>query len=152
MSAHVAAAPVGGRLMTPSIGVLFGIFGLGALMILWRLYAGLGATTAMNDGYPFGLWIAFDVVTGTGIACGGYAVALLVYILNRGQYHHLVRPALLTTALGYTVAGFSVFVDIGRWWNAWKVPSFFWTWNGSSALLEVALCIMSYIAVSWIEL
>jgi Ni/Fe-hydrogenase subunit HybB-like protein len=86
MSAHVAAAPVGGKLMTPSIRVLFGIFGVGALIILWRLFAGLGATTAMNDGYPFGLWIAFDVVTGTALACGGYAVAILVYILNKGKY------------------------------------------------------------------
>ena len=42
-----------------------------------------GQTTALNDGYPWGLWIAFDVVTGTALACGGYAVALLVYILNK---------------------------------------------------------------------
>ncbi len=59
---------------------------------LWRFTQGLGAATAMNDGYPWGIWIAFDVVTGTGLACGGYAVALLVYILNQGQYHPLVRP------------------------------------------------------------
>ena len=51
------------------------LFGLGALLIVWRLVAGLGATTALNDGYPLGLWIAFDVVTGTALACGGYAVA-----------------------------------------------------------------------------
>jgi Ni/Fe-hydrogenase subunit HybB-like protein len=152
MSAHVAAAPVGGRLMTPSIRTLFGLFGLGALMILWRLYAGLGATTAMNDGYPFGLWIAFDVVTGTALACGGYAVALLVYILNRGQYSPLVRPALLTSALGYTLAGIGVGLDVGRWWGLWKVPLFFWRWNLHSALLEIALCIMAYVVVLWIEL
>src|SRR6476620_9120258 len=152
MSAHVAAAPVGGRLMTPSIGVLFGIFGLGALLILWRLIAGLGATTALNDGYPLGLWIAFDVVTGTALACGGYAVAILVYILNKGRYHPLVRPALLTSALGYSLAGFSVVIDIGRWWNVWKVPVYFWHWNFNSALLEVALCILAYVVVLWIEL
>ena len=146
------AAPLGGRIFTPRFNVLLAIGGLAIAILIWRFIAGLGPTTGMNDGYPWGIWIAFDVVTGTGIACGGYAMALMVYIFNKGQYHHLVRPALLTTALGYSVAGASVFVDIGRWWNAWKVPSFFWTWNFNSALLEVALCIMSYIVVAWIEL
>jgi hypothetical protein len=42
-------------------------------------------STGLSDGYPWGLWIAFDVVTGTALACGGYAVALLVYILNKGS-------------------------------------------------------------------
>ena len=31
------------------------------------------------------------VVTGTALACGGYAVAILVYVLNRGRFHALVR-------------------------------------------------------------
>jgi Ni/Fe-hydrogenase subunit HybB-like protein len=152
MSAHVDARPVGGPLFTPAVRVLAGLFGLGALIILWRLGAGLGATTALNDGYPLGLWIAFDVVTGTALACGGYAVALLVYVLNRGRYSPLVRPALLTSALGYTLAGVGVSLDVGRWWLLWKVPLYFWHWNFNSALLEVALCIMAYIVVLWIEL
>jgi len=151
MSAHAHAAPIGGRLMTRSMRVLFTLFGIGALMIAWRLVAGLGATTAMNDGYPFGLWIAFDVVTGTALACGGYAVAILVYVLNKGQYSPLVRPALLTSALGYTLAGIGVALDVGRWWDLWRVPVYFWRWNLNSALLEIALCIMAYVVVLWIE-
>ena len=146
------AEPIGGSIVTPGGGVLAGLFGLAVLTIAWRLVMGLGATTALNDGYPLGLWIAFDVVTGTALACGGYAVALLVYILNKGRYHALVRPALLTSALGYSLAGFGVFLDIGRWWAIWKVPVYFWHWNFNSALLEVALCIMSYVVVLWIEL
>jgi len=138
--------------MTPSMRVLVALFGVGAVMIAWRLVAGLGATTAMNDGYPFGLWIAFDVVTGTALACGGYAVAILVYILNKGQYSPLVRPAILTSALGYTLAGMGVALDVGRWWGLWKVPLFFWRWNVNSALLEIALCIMAYVVVLWIEI
>jgi len=58
----------------------------------------------------------------------------------------------LTSALGYSLAGFSVVIDIGRWWNVWKVPVYFWHWNFNSALLEVALCIMAYVVVLWIEL
>jgi Ni/Fe-hydrogenase subunit HybB-like protein len=91
-------------------------------------------------------------VTGTALACGGYAVALLTYVLNRGKYHPLIRPALVTSAFGYSIAGFSVLLDIGRPWLVWKVPLFFWRWNVHSVLLEVALCIMGYVFVLWIEL
>jgi Ni/Fe-hydrogenase subunit HybB-like protein len=149
---HSHPQAVGGRLFTPAVRVLAGIFGLGALMIAWRLTAGLGATTALNDGYPLGLWIAFDVVTGTALACGGYAVAILVYVLNKGRYSPVIRPALLTSALGYTLAGIGVGLDVGRWWLLWKVPLYFWHWNFNSALLEIALCIMAYIVVVWVEL
>ena len=116
------------------------------------MLAGLGSATALNDGYPFGLWIAFDVVTGAALACGGYAVGLLVYILNKGKYHPLMRPAMVTSALGYTLAGIGVGLDVGRWWSLWRVPLFFWRWNFNSALLEVALCIMAYIAILWLRL
>jgi Ni/Fe-hydrogenase subunit HybB-like protein len=150
MSTH--AEPIGGPLMTRGTRVLAGLFGLGAIAIAWRLLAGLGAATALNDGYPFGLWIAFDVVTGAALACGGYAVGLLVYILNQGKYHPLMRPAMVTSALGYTLAGVGVGLDVGRWWSLWRVPLFFWRWNFNSALLEVALCIMAYIAVLWLRL
>jgi len=150
MSTH--AKPLGGPIFTRGFFVLLSIGALGILLILWRLISGLGATTAMNDGYPLGLWITFDVVVGTALGCGGYAVALLVYIFNRGKYHPLVRPAILTSALGYSIAGASVVIDIGRWWNVWKVPLYFRHWNFNSALLEVALFIMAYVVVLWIEL
>ena len=146
------AEPVGGPLVTRSLLAPTALVGVAGLLIFWRLFVGLGPTTALNDGYPLGLWIAFDVVTGTALACGGYAVAILVFILNRGRYHPLIRPAILTSALGYSLAGFSVAIDIGRWWNIWKVPLFFWKWNFDSALLEIALCIMAYVFVLWIEL
>jgi len=146
------AEAVGGPLITPSVRALGGVFGLGAIVIVWRLVAGLGATTGLNDGYPLGLWIAFDVVTGTALACGGYAVAIMIFILNKGEYHPLIRPAILTSALGYSLAGLSVLLDVGRWWLIWKVPLYFWHWNFNSALLEIALCIMGYVVVLWIEL
>src|SRR5678815_729272 len=81
------AEPIGGPIVTTGTSALAGLFGLSAILILWRLIAGLGATTALNDGYPLGLWIAFDVVTGTALACGGYAVAILVYIFNLNLIH-----------------------------------------------------------------
>jgi Ni/Fe-hydrogenase subunit HybB-like protein len=144
--------PLGPLPITRSITVLAAVGLAGLVAIAWRFAAGLGATTAMNDGYPWGLWIAFDVVTGTALACGGYGIALLVYIFNKGQYHPLVRPAIVASALGYTLAGISVGLDLGRPWLIWKVPLFIWRWNLDSALLEVALCITTYMFVLWIEL
>ena len=99
------ATPVGGKLMTSTMKGLLILVGIAAVLLLWRFAAGLGAVTNLSDGYPWGLWIAFDVVTGTALGCGGYAVALLVYAFNKGKYHPLVRSALLASALYYLLGG-----------------------------------------------
>jgi Ni/Fe-hydrogenase subunit HybB-like protein len=146
------ATPVGGKIVTPFFKLLFVLWGLGTAAGLVRFIGGLGAATAMTDGFPWGIWIALDVVVGTALACGGYAVALLAYVFNKGQYHPIVRPAILTAALGYSVAGVSIVFDVGRYWGLWKIPLYAHRWNLDSALLEVALCVMAYTAVLWIEL
>ncbi|ABS27702.1 NrfD/PsrC family molybdoenzyme membrane anchor subunit [Anaeromyxobacter sp. Fw109-5] len=146
------ARAVGGRLLTPTFKLMLVLWAAATAVGVVRFTQGLGAVTALNDGYPWGLWIAFDVVVGTGLASGGYAIALLVYVLNRGRYHPLVRPAILTSALGYSVAGIAVMFDVGRYWALWKVPAMPWRWNTSSILLEVALCIMAYLFVLLVEL
>jgi Ni/Fe-hydrogenase subunit HybB-like protein len=151
MNAQSDRQPLGGPIFTRPVQALAVFAGIAGLLIIWRFIVGLGASTALNDGYPWGLWIAFDVVTGTALSCGGYAVAMLVYILNRGKYHPLIYPALVTSAFGYTIAGLSVVIDIGRPWIAYKLP-FFWHWNLHSVLLEVSLCIMTYTVVLWLEL
>lgn len=144
------AQPIGGPILTRSYRVILMLSLIAFAIVFWRLISGLGPTTALSDGYPWGIWIAFDVVTGTALACGGYAVAILCYVLNKGRYHPLVRPAILTSALGYTIAGLSVVIDVGRYWLLYGVfmP---WQWNLNSVLLEVALCITAYIFVLWIE-
>jgi Ni/Fe-hydrogenase subunit HybB-like protein len=143
--------PVGGPVWTTPVKILGALAALGFVLVVYREAMGLGAATAMNDGYPWGFWIAFDVVVGTALATGGYAVAILIYILNRGRYHPLIRSAILTSALGYTLGGVGVMLDLGRFWNTTKLP-LFWNWNLNSVLLEVALCISLYTLVLWIEL
>jgi len=147
---HDHPTPVGGKIMTPPLRILLLVFVIAMVLTAWRFVVGLGPTTAMSDGYPWGIWIAFDVVTGTALACGGYAVALLVYIFNRGKYHALVRPALLVSALGYSVAAVGIVIDVGRPWLIWRIPISVGKWNLDSALLEVALCVMAYVMVLWI--
>jgi Ni/Fe-hydrogenase subunit HybB-like protein len=131
--------------------VLLAIAGIGALVAMYRFVNGIGSVSNLSNGYPWGVWIAFDVVIGTAIGCGGYAVGLLVYILNRGKYHPLVRPAVLTSLLGYGLAVIAVVIDLGRYWSLWKVPIFVWRWSHSPQL-EVALCVAAYTLVLMIEL
>lgn len=148
---HPAKA-IGGPILTPSTRWLLLLALLAGVIILYRFFTGLGPVTALNDGYPWGLWIAFDVVTGTALACGGYAVAILAYVFNQGRYHPLVRPALLTSLLGYGLAAVAIVVDVGRYWLLYKVVISPGDWNLSSVLLEVALCVMAYLVVLAIEL
>lgn len=142
--------PLGGRILTRPFLFFAGLFGFALILIAVRYLFGIGAVTNLNDGYPWGLWIAYDVVAGTAIACGGYSMALLVYVLNKGQYHSLVRPALLASLFGYTLAGASIFIDIGRYWNAYNLflPGYA---NVNSIMFEVAFCVSTYIFVLWIE-
>ncbi len=150
------AEPVGGKILTTPMKFLLGLAGLGAVLTIWRFAVGLGPSTGMSDAYPWGIWIAWDVVTGTALGCGGYAMAMLVYIFNKGKYHPLVRPAILTSALGYTMAAVSIVIDVGRPWFICRIPTGGFpdmgSYNWNSALLEVALCVMAYMIVLWIEL
>ena len=147
---HARPAPVGGSLLNATTLVCGVLIAVMATIILVRLIFGLGATTNLNDGYSWGAWVVVDVFIGSALACGGFSVALLVYIFNKGQYHPLVRPALLGSLFGYTLAGAAITFDLGRWWNFWHIfwPGYF---NVNSVMFEVAACIMLYIIVMWIE-
>jgi Ni/Fe-hydrogenase subunit HybB-like protein len=104
----------------------------------------------MTDGFTWGIWEPVNVVVFTGIGAGAYGVGLLCYLLNKGEYHWLVRPAVLVGAIAYTLGGSSIMIALGRYWNAVLLPVVPW-WNLSSVLLEVAVCVMSYIFVLWVE-
>lgn len=152
MADHGTAAPVGGRLFTNNFKLMAAFVLVAGALIVWRFAFGLGSVTAMNDSFPWGVWKLVNVIVLTAAASGGYAMALLVYVLNKGQYHSLVRHALLTSAVGYTVAIAALGIDVGAPWNFWKVPTFTWAWNFDSVLLEVALCISAYLFVLWLEM
>lgn len=145
------ARPLGGKVLTKPFMVLTLLALTSGILMVYRYLYGLGAVTNLSDGYPWGLWITYDVLVGTALGCGGYTMAVLVYILNRWEYHPLVRSAVLTSAFGYTLAAVSIFLDIGRYWNAYHL-FFPWYVNFNSVLVEVALCIAAYVAVLWLEL
>jgi Ni/Fe-hydrogenase subunit HybB-like protein len=144
-------SPLGGKVVTKPFVVLALLAVVGIVLMVYRYIYGLGAVTNLSDGYPWGIWITYDVLVGTALGCGGYAMAILVYILNRWEYHPVVRSAVLTSAFGYTLAAVAIFLDIGRYWNAYHLflP---WYVNFNSVLVEVALCIAAYVLVLWLEL
>jgi Ni/Fe-hydrogenase subunit HybB-like protein/Fe-S-cluster-containing dehydrogenase component len=149
---HDHPAPLGGKLLTWPFLFLALLTTLGMATFLYRFVVGLGPATALNDGYPKGLWLTFNVVVGTAMACGGYALAITVYLFNKGKYHPLVRSAMLVSALGYTLGGTTVLIDLGRTWHVWKLMVYPGLWNFNSVLLEVALCVILYTCVLWIEI
>ena len=149
MTTH-AHAPLGGRLITGPLIFLLVIVFAAAMVLTQRFVFGLGAATNLNNGYPWGIWIAIDLIIGTALGCGGLVMALLIYILNQGQYHPLMRVGLMTSLFGYTLGAVAVMIDLGRYWQGHNIllP---WLWNTNSVLLETALCIFLYILVLLIE-
>ncbi|WP_455205982.1 Ni/Fe-hydrogenase cytochrome b subunit [Kaarinaea lacus] len=147
MNSHQA---IGGKLFTKPFMVLLILAGIAFAILIQRFIFGLGAVTNLSDGYPWGIWIVIDVMIGTAFGCAGYAMALVVYLLNRGEYHPLVRPAVMAGMFGYTLGGLAVMIDLGRYWQFYTLmlP---WYAQINSVMLEVAWCVMAYIVVLWIE-
>jgi Ni/Fe-hydrogenase subunit HybB-like protein len=137
-------------MLDPLMLSLLGLFAISAAVMVYRFLTGVGPVSNMTDGYTWGIWEPVNVVVFTGIGAGAFGVGILCYLFNKGQYHGLVRPAVLVGAIAYTLGGSSIIVALGRWWNAVLLPVLPW-WNISSALLEVAICVMTYVLVLWIE-
>ena len=152
MSAHHAETPVRRRLWTPAYRTLAIVGLIATVMVAIRFATGLGPMTNMTDVFPWGTWKVFNVIVLTALGSGGYALAFVTYVMNKGRYHPLVRHGLLTSAVGYTMGIISLTADIGRPWNIWRVFVNFNEWNLDSVLLEVAVCVSLYVAVLWIEM
>jgi Ni/Fe-hydrogenase subunit HybB-like protein len=120
----------------------------GAVAIVARFVGGIGYVSNLTTARPWGLWIGVDVASGVALAAGGFTTAFLAHIIGRHYYEPVVRPALLTAMLGYTFVVLGLLVDIGRSWAIWK-PMIHW--NPTSVLFEVAMCVMIYLHVLYIE-
>ncbi len=140
--------PVAKKFITPGVIVLLLLAANGLVFLAGRFLFGIGAVTHLNNQYPWGLWIGVDVAAGVALAAGGFTTAALGHVMHREQYHAVVRPALLTAMLGYTMVAVGVCIDIGRYYYIWH-PLIMW--NGSSALFEVGICVMIYMTVLYIE-
>ncbi|MEJ2460183.1 MAG: Ni/Fe-hydrogenase cytochrome b subunit [Candidatus Thiodiazotropha sp.] len=147
MSAH---QPLQRPLVTLPFLTLGVVALIGTYYLVQRFLHGMGPVTNINGGYAWGVWVVYDVVVGTALACGGYALAITVYIMNKGRYHPLMRPALLASLLGYGLGGVGAMIDMGRWWQFYNIFTP-WHMNFNSVMLEVGLCVATYILVLFIE-
>jgi len=124
------------------------LMALGGVVTLYRMAKGLGAATNLSDEYPWGLWVAVDVLTGVALAAGGFAIAAAVYIFNMKKYKPVAKPAILTAFIGYLIVIVGLVIDIGK-------PASFWhplvMWQGHSVMFEVVWCITLYTTVLALE-
>lgn len=128
--------------------ILWIITGLGVSAIIARFAFGLGVSTNLSDGTPWGFWIGFDVVSGVALAAGGFVLTATVYVMRRDEFHPIVKPAVLTAFLGYVAVIVGLIFDLGLPWNIWHPVV---NWQHHSALFEVAWCVMLYTTVLALE-
>jgi|APSaa5957512622_1039677.scaffolds.fasta_scaffold14049_2 c(7)-type cytochrome triheme protein len=129
--------------------------GVAALVLAFGLYAtfvrfvhGLGASTNLSDGFPWGIWIGFDVLVGVGLAAGGFTLTAAVHIFNLERFKPIVRPTVLTAFLGYLLVIVGLFFDLGQPWRIWH-PIIMW--NPHSVMFEVGWCVTLYTTVLALE-
>ena len=134
--------------ITPIRLIFAAIAAAAIIIIVIRFIFGLGATTNLNDQWPWGFWISFDVLLGVALAGGGYGVALLVYVLRRDQFYPIARSAMLTSLLGYVIVVMGLIIEVGQPWYAWRP---FVSWGYSSILFEVFICVSLYTIVQVLE-
>ncbi|MHB8193265.1 MAG: NrfD/PsrC family molybdoenzyme membrane anchor subunit [Bellilinea sp.] len=132
----------------PGMILVWVLGALGMGVAVWRWIVGLGATTNLNDGRPWGLWISFDMMAGIGLAAGAFTVAAVVYIFNLKKFYPIVRPTILTGFISYTLAGLTLLVDLSQPQRIWHLIIY---WNIHSPLFEIGWCVMLYLTVLALE-
>jgi len=124
------------------------IMALGLYSTYVRYFRGLGAVSNMTDQFPWGFWIGFDCLCGVMLAAGGFCIVGAVYLFNVESLHEVVRPAVLTSFLGYVLFIVGLLFDLGRPWFIWHQLIYM---NPHSVMFEVGMCVMTYTTVLFFE-
>jgi len=136
------------KMWTPNTVILVLFIMVGLAVVLYRMFNGLGASTNLNDTYPWGIWLGFDVLGGVAMAAGGFTIAAAIYLFNWEKYKPIGRPAILTAFLGYLLAIIALFLDIGHPFRLWH-PSIMWQVH--SIMWVVAIHVILYTTTLAIE-
>jgi Ni/Fe-hydrogenase subunit HybB-like protein len=134
--------------LKPLVVVLLALMGIAFVIAMVRYANGIGAVSNLSNSYPWGFWISFDLFTGVAISSGAFLMAAVVYIFEIKEFRPLVRPSVLTGFLGYTMVVIALLVDLGHPERIWYMMIH---WNPTSVLLEIGICVMSYLMVLAIE-
>ncbi len=103
--------------LTLSNGIAALILIVAIPVMVYRFVYGLGPSTNLSDTNPWGIWIGVDVLCGIALAAGGLVISTAYYLFGMKEYHHFVRPAILTSLLGYLFAVFALLFDLGRYYR-----------------------------------
>ena len=139
-----------GRLLTPFNVISIPVIVAGAILIAIRFAFGLGSVTNLNQEYPWGLWIGFDVITGVAFAGGAYVLTFMVYVLRMEKYHPIVRVTVLNGFLAYLFYAGALLLDLGRPWNVIN-PIIGNSFGVSSVLFLVAWHFLLYMLAELVE-
>jgi Ni/Fe-hydrogenase subunit HybB-like protein len=139
-----------GKLITPFNVIATIIIVVGVVLIVIRFAFGLSSITNLNQEFPWGIWIGFDVVTGVAFAGGAYVITFIVYILKMEKYHPIVRITVLNGFLAYVFYAGALLLDLGRPWNVIN-PIIGNSFGVSSVMFLVAWHFMLYMLVEFIE-
>jgi Ni/Fe-hydrogenase subunit HybB-like protein len=139
-----------GKLLTPFNVISVPIILLGLAILVVRFTQGLGSVTNLNQDYPWGLWIGFDVVTGVAFAGGAYIITFVVYVMRLEKYHPIVRATILNGLLAYIFYAGALTLDLGRPWNIIN-PVIGNSFGYNSVLFLVAWHFMLYMLAELVE-
>lgn len=103
-----------GKIFTPFNIISVPIMLLGIYLIYIRFTQGIGSITNLSQEFPWGIWIAFDVVTGVAFAGGAYVLVFMVHILNLKKYKPIARITVLNGFLAYLFYSCALLLDLGR--------------------------------------
>ena len=134
--------------ITPARVTLLLLAFFGIAMLAYRFAVGLGSATNLNDSFPWGLWIGFDMMSGVALAAGGFVMAFYVEIVGKGRFHRFLRPAIVTAFIGYILAIVGLLGDLGL---PWFIYHPIYMWNIHSVMFEVAWCVIIYTTVLFVE-
>jgi Ni/Fe-hydrogenase subunit HybB-like protein len=134
---------------TPANFIAMVILAYAIPVMIYRLFFGLGPATNLSDNYPWGLWIGFDILVGIALAAPGLTLGTAVHLFGMKQYHHFVRPAILSSLVGYIFAVFALLFDLGRYY---RMPYLIgYSWGFSSILFLIGWHFFLYINICLIE-
>jgi Ni/Fe-hydrogenase subunit HybB-like protein len=136
-------------LSTPGNKLTAAIIAVGLVVMLLRFTKGLGGVTNLDDNYPWGIWISFDLLCGVVLAAGGYATTTAFYLFGLKGFHTAVRPAVTSAFLGYFFVVVALHLDVGKPWRL--VYPIFYSPGTTSVLYEVGLCVFLYVSVLAVE-
>jgi Ni/Fe-hydrogenase subunit HybB-like protein len=128
--------------------ILWALVLVAVLITIVRFATGIATVANINQAYPWGWWVGFDMLVRIALGAVGFTMAAAGEIFDIKGFRHVTRAAILVGLLWYLTYAAVLMVEIGRPWMVWQV---FLSWSPSSAMYEVALCAVAYIMVLMLE-